>query len=448
MMDSKLKATRIDLFSFRTIPMRTFHMTWLAFFLCFIAWFGMAPLMSVVREEFALTKGQIGNIIMASVAATVIARLFAGWCCDRFGPRRTYTWLLAIGALPVMLVGLSNSYETFLMFRLGISVIGASFVVTQFHTTMMFAPNCVGTANATAAGWGNLGGGVTQLVMPLLFAAFVALGLSNAESWRAAMVMAGLLCLGTAWAYYHFTRDTPEGDFKDLRAQGRMSKPEAQKGAFMEAAKDPRVWALFVVYGACFGVEITIDNVAALYFTDYFGLGVTSAGAVAASFGMLNLFARALGGIYGDKFGRRYGLKGRVRWLFVVLLAEAIALLVFSQMTMLPLAVITMMIFGLFVCMGCGAVYAITPFINKRAIGPVAGIIGAGGNVGALLSSYLFKMESIDWPQALTVLGFVVLGCAVCTLLVRFQPEDEEAARKDMEERLAAANMLPEPATA
>ena len=50
-------------------------------------------------------------------------------------------------------IGFANSFETFLLARLAIGAIGASFVITQYHTTMMFAPNVVGTANATSAGW-------------------------------------------------------------------------------------------------------------------------------------------------------------------------------------------------------------------------------------------------------------------------------------------------------
>ena len=166
-------------------------MSWFAFFLCFFAWFGIAPLMAIVREELGLTKEQIGNTIIASVAITIFARLLIGWLCDRIGPRLSYTILLLFGSLPVMAIGLSNSYETFLLFRLGIGVIGASFVITQYHTSVMFAPNCVGTANATSAGWGNLGGGVTQMVMPLVFAGFVGLGYGNPAAWRWAMVVAG-----------------------------------------------------------------------------------------------------------------------------------------------------------------------------------------------------------------------------------------------------------------
>lgn len=77
-MELRHKATRIDRFSLATPQMRAFRMTWFASFLCFIAWFGIAPLTAVVREELSLTKEQIGNIIIASVAITIIARLFIG----------------------------------------------------------------------------------------------------------------------------------------------------------------------------------------------------------------------------------------------------------------------------------------------------------------------------------------------------------------------------------
>ncbi len=152
------KATRIRLLDFTTPQMRAFHMSWFAFFLCFFAWFGIAPLMKVVREELALTQDQIGWCIIGSVAITVIARLIIGWLCDRIGPRLAYTWLLLIGSVPVMPIGFADDYRSFLLFRIAIGAIGASFVITQYHTSIMFAPNCVGTANATSAGWGNLGG--------------------------------------------------------------------------------------------------------------------------------------------------------------------------------------------------------------------------------------------------------------------------------------------------
>src|SRR5947209_19679300 len=99
------KATRISLFDFHSIPMRAFHMAWVAFFLCVFGWFGIAPLMPVIRDEFHLTKSQVGNLVIASVAITIVARLLIGWLLDRVGPRHCYTWLLLLGALPVMGVG-------------------------------------------------------------------------------------------------------------------------------------------------------------------------------------------------------------------------------------------------------------------------------------------------------------------------------------------------------
>ncbi len=432
-MEVRNKATSIDLFSLRTPQMRAFHMSWFAFFLCFFAWFGIAPLMAVVREELGLTKVQIGNTIIASVAITIIARLIIGWLCDRIGPRLSYTILLLVGSIPVMTIGLSTGYVSFLLFRLGIGVIGASFVITQYHTSVMFAPNCVGTANATSAGWGNLGGGVTQMVMPLVFAGFVALGYLDEMSWRLSMFAAGAVCFLTGIAYFFFTTDLPDGNFKELRASGELLPTEKGKGSFWLAARDYRVWALFVVYAACFGIELTINNIAAIYYMDSFGLGLKTAGLVAGLFGLMNIFARTLGGFISDKFVRRSGLKGRVRWLFIALLIEGVALVFFSQMRVLAMAIPAMILFSLFVQMSEGATYSIVPFINKKALGSVAGIVGAGGNMGAVCAGFLFRSESLDYADALLILGCMVAVCAFFSLAVRFSSADEAAAAEELE---------------
>jgi len=432
-MNASNKAVKLDLLDFKTAPMRAFHTTWFAFFLCFFGWFGIAPLMPLVREDLGLTKLQIGNTIIASVAITILVRLVMGWLCDKIGPRRAYSGLLILGSLPVMAIGLSQNYETFFWFRLAIGAIGASFVITQYHTSVMFAPNCVGTANATAAGWGNLGGGVTQMVMPMILAVFLSLGVSESLGWRLSMVVPGIALFIMGILYYRLTKDYPEGNLIELKAKGIVPAKIKTRGSFLAAIKDRRVWALFIVYGACFGVELTIDNIAALYFVDTFHLSIGQAGLVAGLFGLMNIFARALGGIISDRCAVKSGLRGRVLFLGTVLFLEGVGLIIFSQMTVLPLAIIAMMTAGLFVKMSNGATYSIVPFVNKKALGAVAGIVGAGGNVGAVFFGFLFRAEGVSYATALFWLGFIVMGCSVFALLVKFSPETEKEVKKEFD---------------
>ena len=430
-MDIQNKATSLwpNFFKVNMVQIRTFHMTWFAFFACFFAWFGIAPLMIIVREELSLTKEQVGWTIIGSVAMTIFARFLVGWLVDRYGPRMTYTWLLILGAFPVAFIGMANSFESFLLFRLAIGMIGASFVITQYHTSVMFAPNVVGTANATSAGWGNLGGGVTQLVMPLIFSMFViGFGFTDAEGWRLSMVIVGAVIFVIGIAYYFLTQDAPDGNFKDLRAQGKLPPSKKVAGAYWEALQDYRVWVLFLIYGACFGIELTVNNVAALYFYDYFEVNLITAGAIAASFGLMNIFARTLGGIFGDNFGSLWGLKGRSFWLFIVLLGEGLALMLFSRMNVLFLAIPTLILFSLFTQMAEGATYSVVPFINKKALGAVAGVVGAGGNAGAVAAGFLFKGD-IEWNDVFFIIGVVVVIAAFLSFLVRFSPQREAEER-------------------
>src|SRR6195952_1355635 len=248
----KNQLTKLNIFSLKGVQMRTFHTTWLMFFVCFFGWFGLAPLMPTIRAELHLTKAQVGNTIIASVAATIIARLIIGKLCDTWGPRKTAVRLLLIGSLPVFFVGLAHDYMSFLLFRLAIGVIGASFVVTQFHTSVMFAPNIKGTANAVAGGWGNLGGGVTNMLMPVIFATIVGFGYTKAEAWRYAMILPGAMLLIMAFVYYRFTKDTPQGNYAEIN---RLKKTTNRSD--WNVLKDWRVWSLALAYAVCFGMEIT-----------------------------------------------------------------------------------------------------------------------------------------------------------------------------------------------
>lgn len=417
----------LNVFSFKGIQMQTFHITWITFFFCFFGWFGIAPLMKIVKDDLGLTKGQIGNIIIASVSATIFARLIIGRLCDTLGPRLTYTWLLAIGSIPVMTIGLANSYESFLLFRLAISVVGASFVITQYHTSAMFAPKIKGTANAVAGGWGNLGGGVTNMVMPLVFAAFVGAGYANHNAWRIAMVIPGVILLIMSFVYYRFTKDTPAGNYANIKREA------VQKGSFLSAASDYRTWILFLAYGACFGIEITFDNVAALYFTENFSCDLKTAGLLAGAFGFMNLFARAVGGIVADKVGNTYGMRGK-GWLLAGLLAmEGLGIMLFSQTGSIAFAVMAMLGFAMFLKMANGATYAIVPFIDSKNVGSVAGIVGAGGNLGGVLAGFLFKSENITYAQAFMYIGIVVAVIGGLTALIKFDKKALQVTEQTLE---------------
>src|SRR5688572_7857253 len=434
------RATRLRLLSFTTIPMRAFHLTWMAFFVCFFAWFAVAPLMPTIRADLGLTPAQVANINIAAVCVTILVRLLIGPLCDRYGPRLTYTALLAFGGIPVIAIAFAQSYESFLFWRLCIGAIGASFVITQFHTSVMFAPNIVGTANATAAGWGNAGGGATQAIMPLLFAALLSFGIERSLGWRVALIVPGALMLFMAVIYYRYAKDTPSGN---RSASDSTAKRTSGWTTFLAAARDYRVWMLFVTYGACFGVELTIHNLAAIYYVDRFGLSMATAGLYVGAFGLLALFARALGGFTSDRLARRRGLEGRVDLLFLLILAEGIGLLVFAQMGNAMHALIAMLIFGLFTHMACGATYSLVPFVNRNALGGVAGIVGAGGNVGAVAAGFLVKgAGSIEY--ALTVLGGIVVASALCALGVRFTQEQKLEERRRYDDALAQKAMQAE----
>ena len=120
-----------------------------------------------------------------------------------------------------------------------------------------------------------------------------------------------------------------------------------------------------------------------------------------------------------------------------MVLGEGLMLIIFSQMNVLILAVGSMIIFSVFVQMSEGATFGIVPFINKKALGAVAGIVGAGGNTGAVAAGFLFHAENTTIQNGLLFLGGMVVVAAFATVLVRFSPEVQAAEKKAFEAAIA-----------
>ena len=157
------------------------------------------------------------------------------------------------------------------------------------------------------------------------------------------------------------------------------------------------------------------------FFADTFGLSAVAAGATASAFAFMNLAARPIGGLMSDVMG------SRKRTLRVILLGLAVG---YSLMALVgsswpvAAAVAAAMFCSFFVQAGEGATYAIVPLVKKRVSGQIAGIVGAYGNVGALLFLTLLLFAG---PTAffLTIGASAVVASVAGHFLV--EPEDSFA---------------------
>ena len=344
-------------------------------------------------------NGMIANAGVAAVASTIFVRIALGTLLERFGPVNVQSGLLSFGAFWVAMAAAISAPWNYTLIRFFIGCAGATFVTNQFWCSLMFAPNVIGTANATAAGWGNLGGGVTQIFMiSVLFNPMVDSGMLPDTAWRVAMVVPSVLFVLCAVSMKLLCWDTPTAKRFDVAVTGKTQKPSLWD--YVEVLKDVRVLVMIMQYSACFGTELAMNNQLATHFRTYFQMAAADASALAGAFGLMNLFARSLGGITSDLLFKYIGFRGRIWAQFLSLFFEAIFLFCFglvdnSQPWYVALAVLVF--FSLFVQMAEGTSYGIVPFMNKQQLAIVSALVGAGGNLGAVIAGFCFY-RPIDDP--------------------------------------------------
>lgn len=448
MSDSKL-----NIFDFKKRNIRILHYTWFAFFMTFVVWLGLGPMMPFIQEALGLTEQQAKVLLILNVALAIPARIVVGMLVDKLGPRILYSSILVLGGLISIVFAWSNTYEQLALIRLLCGFIGAGFVVGIRMIGEWFPARQTGLAQGIYGGWGNFGSAGAALTLP-----FIAISIGTDNGWRYAITFASVAAILYGILYYFIVRNTPKGStyFKpkktgamevtsggDLVLYILMNIPlflalalttwklspadmgmigstttysiYAALGALyliqigkiwhinghvlqkpvpkIHRYKFKQVAILNFAYLVTFGTELAVVLVLASFYVSWFGLDKVNAAVLAGIYPFINLFARPGGGWISDKIGRKLTLG----IAFAGVTASFLVLGLVDKSWSLGLVITITIIGGIFSKAGSGAVYAMVPLVQRRMTGQIAGMTGAFGNVGAIMFLTINSLVSYEY---------------------------------------------------
>ncbi len=470
-----MAGNKLNIFKLGQENIRILHYTWFAFFMTFVVWLGLGPMMPFIKEALDLTDQQAKVLLILNVAMTIPARIVVGMLVDRLGPRIMYTSILVLGGLISIAFAWADDYQELAMLRFLSGFIGAGFVVGIRMIGEWFPAKQTGLAQGIYGGWGNFGSAGAAMTLP-----FIAVAIGDADGWRYALTFASIAAIAYGLIYFFIVSDTPKGStyFKpkkmgamevtstgDLILYILMNIPlflalavltwklsPAQMGmidqtvtyliyAALVAIYLVQVWKIWHVNGhiikqpvpelhrykfkqvavlnwayfVTFGTELAVVSMLAMFYVEWFDIPKVTAALLAGIYPFINLVARPGGGWASDVIGRK-------KTLIIVFAGITVGFLTLGTVSQeWPVwVVVAITIFaGIFSKAGSGAVYAMVPLVQRRMTGQIAGMAGAFGNVGAV--TFLTVNSLVDYDMFFMVIGLV---SAVVLFLILFVLEE------------------------
>jgi len=464
-------SSNINIFSF-TGKMKILHMSWLAFFISFMVWFNFAPLMASIRDTFGLSDQEVKLLLILNVALTIPARILIGMLVDKFGPKITFSVLLASGSILCFMFAFAQTFAQLATFRFLLGFVGAGFVIGIRLVSEWFPAKQVGTAEGVYGGWGNFGSAGAAILLPTL-----ALWIGGDDGWRWAVASTGVLALIYSVIFFFSVSNNPKGTTyfrpKNLGAMEVSNKHDfflycfmtaplymalgvlawkigpanlaifsmletmviyivllglyvyqllqiwrINKGLFVANARPipdihryqfKQVAVLNFSYMITFGAELAVISFLPLFFFDTFKDSAHLSMTQAAL--IASIFA-GMNLVMRPAGGIISDKFGRKITLTVTLAGASLGFFLMGQITpewSIGAAIAVMLVASIFVNAGNGAVFAVVPLVKRRLTGQVAGTTGAFGNVGGV--TFLTVLSFVDSSTF-----FMTMACAAAVV--------------------------------
>lgn len=370
---------------------------------------GLPALTPAVREEFALSLGQVGLVFTAVSLGVLVTLLPWGLLTDRVGER------------PVMTVGLAGT---------GAGLAAAAFAPT-FATLLvgllvaaMFGASVTGASGRAVMGWfarseRGMALGVRQMALPLggALSSFALPSIVGAGGLRGALLAIAGLALTAALASAVWLRDAPALVPGSAAAEYAAAAPPPMR--------DARQWRLGAASGLLVVAQTSLLGFLVLFLVDERGLGVALAAALLGVAQLGGALARLAVGRRSDKAGARVPLLRRMALRNAVLVALVAALAGAPGVLLYPvLAAAAVSVMG-----WNGLAFTTAAELSGRVRAGTAmslqnAIVAAGGGLAPALFGVF--VEATDWSPA-----FVVIALApalACVVLAPLEREEERRA--------------------
>lgn len=406
-----------------------------AFTTAFAVWMMYGVMGIPIREELGLSDTELSWLLAASALGGALPRGPIGLLTDKYGGRIVFTVLLLMVVPGAIIVSYAQTYEQLVGLAVWTGLAGNTFTVGIAWNSAWSPRERQGFALGVF-GAGNVGASLTKFIAPPVIALIPAGYIAGVVpgGWRFIPILYAVMLVVIAFILWT-KAPTPDRKPAATRSFLAMHRPLRAINA----------WRFSYYYNAVFGAYVALSLWLPKYYVDTFGVGLTTAALLTASFIFPASLLRPVGGWLSDLWGAR-----RATNMFLLIMIAAVIPVSIPGLIRSPYVFAAIVfIFGCGMGAGKASVYRYVYDFFPRDVGVVGGLVGQIGSFGGFIFPPI-------WAYALTATGipettwigllFVSVSCYVWQIIVARREGRAEAEGRLFAGR-AKASRIPLPGT-
>lgn len=368
----------------------------------FTVWVSISTLAADIGKIYELTASEKSVLVAVPILIGSLLRLPIGIATEKYGSRKSFTFLMLFLLLPLIGLGFADTFSEFLIWGSLLGTAGGAFTIGIMNLAKWFPAERQGLVLGIV-GMGNFGTAVAGFYMPVVFQRY------NLQWTFWSLLLPVVLSALFIWL---FAKDPPQ------QQKGLSIKNQRR------VLKHKTVWILSLFYFVSFGGFVAFNVYLPGLLTDLFAYTPAEAGVRAVIFGVLATLTRPYGGYLADKTEPK-----RILSVVFMLIAASASMLGMGLNNHFVMD-IACLVAGIVIGIGNGAIFKLVPQLFPNHLGITTGIIGTFGGIGGLLPPFIMssvKHASGGYDLGILFLITFALICAVLVGLIQNGPTEDTA---------------------